>query len=286
MRLRLIRNATLRVEFASHTLLVDPSFDPALAWDPIEGIAHDGRNPLVELSEAGGGDRHRSRRRPRKSSARGPLGPDRVGAYCRTTFHSPAEPADFDAVSASGFTTLSVADREPVDWLGVELVGTAGHHSNGPSREALGPVGGFVLRAPEEPSLWIVGDSVWCPELAEELDRHRPDVIVVNAGAAELLTGERITMDAADVAHVLEAAPEAQVVAVHMEAIGHCKLTRAQLRAELADLRRSPAGSRRRRDPRLRLADGPSAARLVGQAKSPLGSWGKRQPQGRGPRLG
>jgi L-ascorbate metabolism protein UlaG (beta-lactamase superfamily) len=140
-----------------------------------------------------------------------------------------------DTVSASGFTALSAADREPVDWLGVELVGTAGHHSNGPSREALGPVGGFVLRAPEEPSLWIVGDSVWCPELAEELDRHRPDVIVVNAGAAQLLTGERITMDAADVAHVLDAAPEAQVVAVHMEAIGHCKLTRAQLRAELTD---------------------------------------------------
>ena len=120
-----------------------------------------------------------------------------------------------------------------LDWLGIDLVATAGHHSNGPSRDALGPVSGFLLRAPEERSLLIAGDSVWCPELAVELDRHRPDVVVVNAGAARLLDGERITMDADDVSQVLEALPDAQVVAVHMEAIGHCSLTRAELRREL-----------------------------------------------------
>jgi hypothetical protein len=143
-------------------------------------------------------------------------------------------PEALDAIGASGFNSLLAAGSESVDWLGIELTATAGHHSNGPSREALGPVNGFFLRAPEEPSLWIVGDSVWCPELKVEIDRHRPDVIVLNAGGARLLDGERITMDAADVSEVLEAAPDARVVAVHMEAIGHCKVTRAQLRQELA----------------------------------------------------
>jgi L-ascorbate metabolism protein UlaG (beta-lactamase superfamily) len=234
VRLRLIRNATLRVEFASRSLLVDPSLDPALAWDPIEGIAHEGRNPLAELPESaeeivtdldGVLVSHLHEDHWDQTAQR--LLPAAVPLVCQSP--------DFDAVGASGFTTLTAVGPDSVDWLGIELVGTAGHHSNGPSREALGPVGGFVLRAPEEPSLWIVGDSVWCPELAEELDRHRPDVIVVNAGGAQLLTGERITMDAADVARVLDAAPEAQVVAVHMEAIGHCKLSREELRAELAD---------------------------------------------------
>jgi hypothetical protein len=41
-------------------------------------------------------------------------------------------------------------------------------------------------------------------------------------------------MEAADVAAVAEAAPEARVVAVHMEAINHCLETRAELAAALA----------------------------------------------------
>jgi hypothetical protein len=41
-------------------------------------------------------------------------------------------------------------------------------------------------------------------------------------------------MTAEDVARVCRAAPEARVVAVHMEAINHCLLTRAEL-AEALD---------------------------------------------------
>ncbi len=234
MRLRLLRNATLRIEYASRALLVDPSLDPALAWEPIEGIAHDGRNPLCELPEL-----------PRRivadldgalvshlhedhwdETARRLLAPD-LPLVC--------QPEAVEALRESGFTQLHVAVAGSTHWLGIELNATSGHHSNGPAREALGPVSGFLLRAPGEPSLWIAGDSVWCPELAAELDRHRPDVIVLNAGGARLLDGERITMDAGDVAAVLDAAPDARVIAVHMEAIGHCKVTRAELRKELAD---------------------------------------------------
>ena len=69
--------------------------------------------------------------------------------------------------------------------------------------------------------------------MAEAIDAHRPDVIVVNAGGARFLEGGTITMEAADVAAVAEAAPGARVVAVHMEAINHCLETRADLAAAL-----------------------------------------------------
>lgn len=234
MRLRLIRHATLRVEYASRSLLVDPCLDPALAWEPIEGIAYDGRNPLCELPEP----------------------PDRIvadldGALV-THLHEDhwdetarrllaadlplaCQPEAAATLGESGFTELHVASADPERWLGIELTATPGHHSNGPARKALGPVSGFLLRAPGEPSLLVAGDSVWCPELAAALDGHRPEVIVLNAGGARLLDGERITMDAADVAAVLDAAPDARVVAVHMEAIGHCKVKRAELRTQLAE---------------------------------------------------
>ena len=58
-------------------------------------------------------------------------------------------------------------------------------------------------------------------------------MIVVNAGAARFLEGDPITMTADDVVAVARHAPDARVVAVHMEAINHCGLTRSELRARL-----------------------------------------------------
>ena len=51
MHLRLIRNATLRLELGGTQLLVDPMLDPAGARPPVEDTENDRRNPLVELPE-------------------------------------------------------------------------------------------------------------------------------------------------------------------------------------------------------------------------------------------
>jgi L-ascorbate metabolism protein UlaG (beta-lactamase superfamily) len=97
----------------------------------------------------------------------------------------------------------------------------------------MAPVSGFVVRAEGSPTLYMAGDTVWCPEVEEALDAHDPDVVVVNAGAAQLLEGDPITMTAEDVARVCRALPDTLVVAVHMGAINHCLLTRDDLREEL-----------------------------------------------------
>ena len=71
----------------------------------------------------------------------------------------------------------------------------------------MAPVSGFVVRAEGSPVLYVAGDTIWCPEVEEALEVHRPDVVVVNAGAARLLEGDPITMTAGDVARVCRAAP-------------------------------------------------------------------------------
>jgi L-ascorbate metabolism protein UlaG (beta-lactamase superfamily) len=63
------------------------------------------------------------------------------------------------------------------------------------------------------------------------LREYAPAIAVVNAGAAQFLEGGPITMTADDVIAVAGAAPSARVVAVHMEAIDHCVLRRADLAA-------------------------------------------------------
>jgi hypothetical protein len=51
---------------------------------------------------------------------------------------------------------------------------------------------------------------------------------VVNAGAAQFLTGDPISMSETHVAEVCRHAPLTSVVAVHMEAINHCLLARSE----------------------------------------------------------
>jgi hypothetical protein len=65
---------------------------------------------------------------------------------------------------------------------------------------------------------------------------HSPDVVVVNAGGARFNFGDPITMTPADVVTTAEATP-GKVVAVHMEAINHCVVTRADLRAATSEPR-------------------------------------------------
>ena len=93
----------------------------------------------------------------------------------------------------------------------------------------MGTVSGYVLRVPGEPSLYIAGDTIWCAEVEASILGLWPDVIVVNAGAAQFTSGGPITMTAEDVVRVCRAAAHATVVAVHMEALNHCLLSRLDL---------------------------------------------------------
>ena len=76
--------------------------------------------------------------------------------------------------------------------------------------------------------LYLAGDTVWYEGVAETIAAHRPRVAVVNAGGAEFAEGGLIVMGVDDVREVASRVPI--VVAVHMEAINHCHLTRDALR--------------------------------------------------------
>jgi L-ascorbate metabolism protein UlaG (beta-lactamase superfamily) len=145
-----------------------------------------------------------------------------------------SQPPDEPVLRERGFT-----DVRPVvggiDLCGIGVARTGGRHGTGAIGERMGPVSGFVLRAPGEPGLYVAGDTIWCDEVDDALAEHDPDVVVVNAGAARFLEGDPIIMDADDVIETARAAPRAAVVAVHLEALNHCPLTREELRAAVDD---------------------------------------------------
>jgi L-ascorbate metabolism protein UlaG (beta-lactamase superfamily) len=227
MHLRLIRNATLRLEVGGRQLLVDPMLDPAGARPPVEDTDDDRRNPLVELPEppevvVEGVDAvllthlHQDHFDPTAAA----LVPKDVPLLC--------QPDDVERLRAHGFSDLRPVEGSR-DLDGITVTRTPARHGTGPTAEALAPVSGFVLRDAGGRALYIAGDTVLYEGVERVLDEQRPDVVVVNASGARLTGGDPIVMDAEDVVAVARRAPRARVVAVHLEAINHCVQTRADL---------------------------------------------------------
>jgi len=226
MNITLVRSATLILETRAGRLLLDPMLDPAGARPPIEGTANPVRNPTVELpfppaEVVRGLDAvlvtHCHKDHLDETAER--LLPRDVPVFC--------QPADAQRLRALGLDARPI--EQELYWNGLRLARTGGRHSLDPSVEpALGPISGFVLG-----DLYIASDSVWCDEVAAALARWQPRIAVVNAGAARFLGSGPISMTAADVAEVTARVPV--TVAVHLEAMNHCPMTRAELRAAVPD---------------------------------------------------
>jgi L-ascorbate metabolism protein UlaG (beta-lactamase superfamily) len=230
MRVRLIRHATLLVELAGLRLLIDPQLDPANSRPPIVDTPSPRSNPLVELPEPAAlvvrelaavlvthlhGDH--------LDQTAVELLPRHVPVVC--------QPPDASNLRLRGFGDVRPVEDGPIEVEGIRIALTGGRHGTGEIGQAMGPVSGFVLTASGEPSLYVAGDTIWCDEVAAALDTHSPDVVVVNAGGARFNIGDPITMTADDVVAVARHAPGARVVAVHMDAINHCLVSRADLRS-------------------------------------------------------
>jgi L-ascorbate metabolism protein UlaG (beta-lactamase superfamily) len=231
MRLRLIRNATLRVKVGGKVLLVDPMLDPAAARDPVENTPNPRRNPLVELPEppaivVGGLDAvlvtHLHRDHFDATAIE--LLPKDLPLFC--------QPPDAQTLRGHGFTDVRPVD-DVLDFDGLRIARAGGHHGTGALAQELGPVSGYALGGPG--GLYIAGDTIWCDEVRAAIAEHRPAAIVVNAGGARFLTGDPIVMTDDDVVAVARHAPQARIIAVHLEAINHCLQTRADLHQRLHD---------------------------------------------------
>jgi L-ascorbate metabolism protein UlaG (beta-lactamase superfamily) len=233
MKITQVRNATLRIEFGGVRFLIDPMLGEKGAYPAFKGTenSHLG-NPTVPL----------------------PLPLDAildVDAVIVTHTHidhwdeaaARAVPkalpllaqheGDAELIRKAGFSDVRLLDEEA--WFrGVGLAKTGGQHGSDAAYEAigdrLGKVCGVVLRHPREKTLYLAGDTVWNAQVEEAIALHRPDVIVLNCGDAQIIGLGSIIMGASDVLAVHHAAPEATLIASHMEAANHCMLTRAELR--------------------------------------------------------
>lgn len=227
MKLQLIRSATLVLEIAGRHLLIDPDLARRHARPSFTGRSP---NPLVELPFLEGeiltnvelilvSHLHRDH-----FSDVEPL-PKHIPVLC--------QPGDEREIAAQGFTKVIPLERS-FTWGDMRFTRTAGHHGLGEVERAMGGVMGFVLEALGEPTLYWAGDTVLCPEVRDVLTQYNPDLVVVHAcGATWPVSGRRelIVMDAEQTLEVCRLAPQATVIATHLDAFDHATVSRKQLKA-------------------------------------------------------
>jgi len=236
MEVQLLRHATLLVTFGSRRLLVDPMLSPKEAMDPVGNAGDDRRIPLVDLplDDAALTDLLATVDAVIVTHTHRDHWDARAAELLRRDLPLFCQPSDTAIFTSAGFTAVTPVE-ETASWAGIAMARTGGQHGTGEIGQRMGLVSGFVLRAAGEPSLYIAGDTIWCQEATDALATHQPDVAVLNTGAAQFLVGGPITMAPGDVIAVLQAAPNLRAIAVHLEAINHCRLSRAALRAALEE---------------------------------------------------
>src|SRR4051812_35543154 len=160
---RLVRHATLQLELGGRRLLLDPMLGPAGSRPPVANTPNQRPNPLVDLPEP----------------------PEVVLAWAQavlvTHLHADhldpvgirllgggipvlCQPEDVETLRSQGIEQAVPVD-EATEWDGIAIARTAGRHGTGDIGAAMAPVSGYVARAGGR-SVYVAGDTIWCPEVA------------------------------------------------------------------------------------------------------------------------
>ena len=232
-----LRNATGKVTYNETTFLIDPMLAEKGRYEGFAGTFNaEVRNPTVELPES------------KEKIMEG------VDAVIVTHTHLDhwdeaaqqfidkelpffvQDEADAAAVRKAGFKNVTVLDGG-AEFGGVTLTRVEGTHGTQAMYDdaglaaLLGESMGVVFAAPGEKTVYLLGDTVWTPRVSKTLHAVKPDVLIMNTGYAKTLGfNESIIMGTADVAKAAAFLPEAEIVAVHMDAINHCTVSRKNVR--------------------------------------------------------
>lgn len=239
MKIHQLRSATLKITYGGCCFLTDPMLAPAGTYPPLplEGIDHI-PNPVTELPCT--------------------LEEALAGVEAVIVTHTHFDHFDQTAIQVLpknmpifvqdgvdkaelegyGFTQVIALDS-PVTYKGITLTKTPCIHGLSSHTEALYAALGFrpaeaacgvVFQSADEKTLYLAGDTVWFDGVLNTINTYNPSVIITNNCRAEGPLNCPIIMGLEDLEHVAKAAPAAKVIASHMGAVSHAKVTRQDIR--------------------------------------------------------
>lgn len=233
MKITQLRNATVILEIGESRILVDPMLAPQGALPPLKFVGGRRRNPLVALPEAASAMLDTVTHCLITHCQKGHFDHlDRSGKRWLRERNIPVicTPHDASYLKERGLNVIPLPDNhhDPVPFLGGSISTFPCVHGTGLVGRFMEHGVGYLIEIPGEPSLYLSGDTILTPELQEFLARRQPQVSLVPAGGARFDLGSEIIMGIDDAIEVVRTVTGV-VVANHMEALGHCPVTRTEL---------------------------------------------------------
>ncbi|HAS44487.1 MAG TPA: hypothetical protein DCS93_28675 [Microscillaceae bacterium] len=233
--IQLLRHATIVVNIAGKKMLVDPMLAEKEAFDPVPNSEPALRIPMVdlplnteelttlvkEIDAIFVTHTHPDHWDPKAQE----ILPKDTPLFCQAP--------DEELIKGQGFTNVTViADK--VVWEGITIHRFGGVHGTGELAKMMGPVSGFVFEHNED-KIYVAGDTIWHEEVVRALDTLKPQMTVLNAGGAQFVQGDPITMTPEDIAKVHQQAPNTKIVAIHMDTVNHCNIKRTDLQKAMSE---------------------------------------------------
>lgn len=229
MKITQIRNATLIIEYAGKRFLTDPMLGPKGSFPPYPFADSWKRNPIVELSISLDEILHD------------------INAVIATHYHHDhLDSTAFKVIPKGmkifvkdernrrlfvrkGFSNVEILS-DSTYFGGIKLGKTPAKHGTYPLLIYVGKACGVTFEHKDEKKLYLAGDTIWYDGVRGVIDLFHPEIIIANAGGNKIKGFHRLIMNEEDVKQLHNYAPDAIIVATHLEGVNHNMVTRRFLR--------------------------------------------------------
>lgn len=229
MKITHIRNATLLLTVGQRRILVDPM------------LSEPGTQPGFRLV---GGERRRNPLVPLPPGAQQAMDqadcvlithehPDHLDKPAVEWIKSRDLPVWASSIDAPNLKRKGLRAKSlPSEEFGCPVEVIPGRHGHGLIGWLMGPVSAFYFAFPDQPSIFLTGDTVLSEAIRASIERLKPEIVVAPAGAANFGMG-RDLLFGIDELETLVGMTRGQVVFNHLEAIDHCPTQRSDLRRQM-----------------------------------------------------
>ncbi|MCE3253826.1 MAG: Zn-dependent hydrolase [Cellvibrio sp.] len=236
MNITQVRNATVVIQIGQTVVLVDPMLAPKGAIPALKYFGVERRrNPLVDLPENADSLLEQVTHCLITHCQKGHFDHlDRRAIKWLRERNIPVFCAEGDAgfLQQKGLLVIALNPERCSAFLSGQIQLIPCLHGRGLIGKMMAHGVGYFIQLPDEPSLYIAGDTLLTDEVRQCIALNQPDITLIPAGGARFDLGGDIIMGVDEAIAVGELTGK-QVIANHLEALDHCPVSRVQLQAEV-----------------------------------------------------
>ena len=245
MKIHQIRNATIVIESGSNYILVDPMLGGKGSLPPFSVFKYKAkRNPIVDLpnnaSKILSKVTHVLITHTHTYGLKALQHTDHLDLAGEKFIKKRNLPVfvghhDEKYMKKQNYSILgSVKYWEQVSFLEGKITAVPALHGHGWNNKLMANGSGFFIQLPNEPSLYISGDTVLTEDVKKALVELNPDIAIVACGSASIDVGPPILMSKNEIQEFISIAPK-KVICNHLEALNHCPTKREDIKTIISE---------------------------------------------------